>query len=303
MDFALFLLLNAVLFIRPAEIVPTLAGLPIYNAAILGCIVASFGKILEQLSTRSLAERPITVFVLGVWATVILSNLVRLDLAGAWLQGLEFTKVVVYYLLLNAVLNAPGRFERFLSWLVALVVVMSVLALLHQRGTIQIPGLELIERREYDEASGKEVGAEVQLMSTGIYNDPNDFCMILVVGICVAIYRGLAPRAGIVRIAWIAPAILFGYALVLTRSRGGFLGLLAFVLTLLMARSGWRRAVLPAVVLLPGLLLLSGGRQTAISTGADTAQSRMLLWREGLIMFLSRPLTGIGAGRYGEDMV
>ena len=142
MDFALFVLLNAVLFIRPAEIVPALVGLPIYNAVILGCIVASLGKILEQISTRSLAERPITVFVLGVWATVILSNLVRLDLAGSWSQGLEFSKVVVYYLLLNAVLDTPARFEKFLSWLVALVVVISVLALLHQRGTIQIPGLE-----------------------------------------------------------------------------------------------------------------------------------------------------------------
>ena len=39
--FALFLLVNAMLFIRPAEFHPALYGLPVYEVCIAACLVAS----------------------------------------------------------------------------------------------------------------------------------------------------------------------------------------------------------------------------------------------------------------------
>src|SRR5689334_11470998 len=61
----LFLLLNAVLILRPADIVPELEGLPIYNVVILSCLVASLPAVLYQLRPGVLAQRPITVCVFG----------------------------------------------------------------------------------------------------------------------------------------------------------------------------------------------------------------------------------------------
>ena len=49
LDFALVLVLNAVLFIRPAEIIPALANMPIYNWVILTCLAVSLATILNQL--------------------------------------------------------------------------------------------------------------------------------------------------------------------------------------------------------------------------------------------------------------
>src|SRR5947209_564283 len=73
--FALFLVLNATLFVRPAEVVPALLGWEIYQALILLCLLASFPAILAQLQARALESRPITVFVLGLLPAVVLSQL------------------------------------------------------------------------------------------------------------------------------------------------------------------------------------------------------------------------------------
>ena len=74
MDFFLFLLINATLFIRPAEIVPALLDLPIYQVFILGCLLVSLPAVMEQLSIRSLVERPASACVVGVLASVVLTG-------------------------------------------------------------------------------------------------------------------------------------------------------------------------------------------------------------------------------------
>ena len=50
MDFFLFCLLNAVLFLRPAELVPALVGLPIYQCVLLLTIAASFPQMVKRLA-------------------------------------------------------------------------------------------------------------------------------------------------------------------------------------------------------------------------------------------------------------
>src|SRR5438270_5770668 len=74
LGFALFLLLNAALFLRPAEIVPALYGLEIYLVVILACLAASFPVVLDQLRPAELERRPITVCVLGLFLAVVLSH-------------------------------------------------------------------------------------------------------------------------------------------------------------------------------------------------------------------------------------
>src|SRR5436309_3285608 len=79
--FVLFILLNATLFVRPAEIVPALIGVEIYQALILACLLASFPGVLEQLTPRSLERRPATVCVLGLFVAVLLSHLAHGEVA------------------------------------------------------------------------------------------------------------------------------------------------------------------------------------------------------------------------------
>ena len=53
MDFALFLLVNAALFIRPSEIAPPLAAVPIYQILILLCLAVSSPKLIAQWTVAS----------------------------------------------------------------------------------------------------------------------------------------------------------------------------------------------------------------------------------------------------------
>jgi O-antigen ligase len=104
-----------------------------------------------------------------------------------------------------------------------------------------------------------------------------------------------------VRLLWLIPIGLFGYATLLTQSRGGLLGLLAGLFVLLCIKLGPRRGALLGIVAFPLMILAIGGRQSEIDTGG-TAQSRFQLWAEGLSLMWQNPITGIGVGEFDEEV-
>src|SRR6185437_16580760 len=59
--FILFLLVNAVLFIRPSEFIPDIKGLELYYYLIVPCLLLSFPVLLQQFSLRGLQNTPTTV--------------------------------------------------------------------------------------------------------------------------------------------------------------------------------------------------------------------------------------------------
>jgi O-antigen ligase len=95
---------------------------------------------------------------------------------------------------------------------------------------------------------------------------------------------------------------LFAYALTLTHSRGGFLGMLAAVVVFIWVRLGWRRGVPIASVALPVMFFVFAGRQTELAVGEGTEQERIQLWSNGLTLFRQAPVFGIGYGRFVEEV-
>lgn len=300
MAYALFILVNATLFIRPAEIVPSLEGLPIYNVLISACLVISFPKIISQWTSQSLDENPLHVCVLGIFTTIMLSHLVHMNFLMARSGGLEFFKIVLYYFLLIAVIDTPARLLRFLWFLVGFTIVLTVLALLHYHSVLSIPALEAVYDQGLD-ASGNKIGI-LRLCSTGIYNDPNDLCLILVVAMGICSFGVGHPRFGMLRPLWIPPLLLFGYALTKTYSRGGFMAMLMAMMVLFQARFGLRKALMLGAVALPLVLVVFGGRQTKISTEESTGQDRIQLWAQGIRLLGQEPLFGIGQHRFVEEV-
>src|SRR5262245_1471736 len=114
MGFRLFVLVNAALFIRPGEIVPDLEGLAIYLYLTDACIVVAYVRVFDQLTWESLRRQPITFCVVGVWLAAVASHLDRLNLFEARSVGVEFGKVVLYYLLLVGLVDSPARLRRLL---------------------------------------------------------------------------------------------------------------------------------------------------------------------------------------------
>jgi O-antigen ligase len=302
----LFILLNAILFIRPAEVVPALEGLPIYQFVIVACILFSYRAILEQLTIQALRDNPITLCVIGLLGAIALSHISHLSFFGLRVGAIEFAKVVIYYLLLVGNVNSPQRLQRFLIWLCVFMLGLTTLAVLEYEHVVDIPALAPILQTiegEFDPVTGAPV-VLARLCSSGIFNDPNDLCLSLARGAYICLYLAFDRSFRLSRWLWLAPVPLFAYALKLTYSRGGLIAFAAGLVALAYARFGWRKTVLSLAVLVPLGLSLFAGRQVNLdlSNAADTSQSRIQLWSDSFMLFREQPVFGIGEGQLAENL-
>ena len=302
MDFALFILLNAVLFIRPEELYPEIAGLRLYLIVISVTLLAALPKIVRQLSPEELERRPITVCVLGLLAAAALSQLARgqFDVVQEFVP--EFAKVIAYYLVLVAVVDSPRRFRIFLGFQVIFICAVATLGVLQYFGYVDFEALKPFVQRSIDPESGNLVES-LRLRASGIFNDPNDLCLVLVFGSLCCLYQAAAAANKLVKALWVLPIGLFGFTLILTGSRGGLLGLLAGLSALIYAKFGWKRALPLILVGAPAMVLAIGGRQAEFDA-TDSGHARLMLWADGLGALFSSPtfiLTGIGVSGYAEE--
>ena len=216
-----------------------------------------------------------------------------------------FFKIAVYYLLLVANINSETRLRSFLWWLLLLIALVAVLSLLGAYHVIQFPGVEFFAQRQHDRVTGELTAIIPRLQSVGIFNNPNNLAMILVPGAVIALYFAADPATNILlRPLGLAMVGFFGYAIHGTQSRGGLLALMAAVLTLSVARWGWKRTAMLAVICLPLLFVAYKGRMTEFDSAMaeDTGQSRIHIWSEGFVLFVQQPLFGIGEGNFVDEV-
>src|SRR5207248_5381572 len=80
---------------------------------------------------------------------------------------------------------------------------------------------------------------------------------------------------------------------------GGLLGLMVIIIGSLLALSKNRvKAALIAGLVCLAVLTFSGGRIKNYDNKEASANARFEIWDEGLVMFASRPLTGIGYNQF-----
>jgi len=300
LDFALLVLLNAVLYVRPWELWPPLQPFHLFEVVILTCLVFGLPKFLPQLTLSSLAANPITACVLAFMGVTVLTDLVRFRLDTAWEAADELYKILVYYLLLVGVVDTPSRLHGLLRSVVVCGVFILALAVLQYHGLIYLSYLTVTIESAFVNGEWVEVR---RLGTTSILGDPNDCALFINHCILVCLYlvtAGGGPRAA--RLLWLLSMGFFGYALALTQSRGGLVSLTAGLAAYVVGRFG-RQAVYYGGVLIPVVLVFAfRGRQADISLGSGTGLQRVQLWAEYLGFFLSNPLLGVG-WKLGPELV
>jgi putative inorganic carbon (hco3(-)) transporter len=301
MAYFLFLLVNAALFIRPAEIVPALLGWEIYFYVILACLIAGAPEVLRYLTAQSLETQPVTLCVFGLLIAILLPSLLAGDVAEAWRTGFHFAKVIVYYVLFVSLVTTPTRLRTLLICILAFSGTITLLAVLRYHDVIQLDTMHTLEDRSQGMYGTTIVFQRLQ--GTGIFQDPNELCVLLAAMVPLGLYFVLNDRNLFLRIACAALLPLFGYAVFLTGSRGGFLAFAGGLGVLTWMRFGWQRAALIGAVGLPILLFVFGGRQTEISTTTGTAQTRVELWREWLTTWRENMLFGKGMQLQKEEEI
>ena len=126
--FLMFLLANAALFVRPAELFPALGDVQLYLAFILAAMIAGLKPIQTQLRKRTLYQQPVNLCMVGLVVAVALSHLTSgsLNLAA---DGVNMMlRILVYYLLCVGNLTSIDRLRKFLFVTALCSTVMVVLS-------------------------------------------------------------------------------------------------------------------------------------------------------------------------------
>ncbi len=190
---------------------------------------------------------------------MILSLVAQLDFANALNWGIDFLKVVLYYVLFVGLVDSPARLRTFLFWMLVFAT------------DDGLPGGAPVPRRHHPaqprpdrrNVQGPRDRAGdvhfVRLTGSGIFHDPNELGVLIAVLIVLGLYWLTDRRSGHGAVLWVGPLVLFLYAMSLTQSRGALLALLAGLAVLLVARFGWRIAALVGVVVRAGAAAVPGG--------------------------------------------
>lgn len=297
--FFLFQLVNATVFLRPAEIVPELLGLPIYEALIFSCMFLSLNTIRTELIPRNLFHSPQTICVIGVWVACALSHASHAAPTDLIDSTILFFKTALYYLLLVACVDTPKRFRWFLFSTVICAVVMVGLCVIDYVGWVDYTFVTHVTDRDGEDETG-EVEIVWRMRGTGIFEDPNDISLLICAAIVLCGYFLNDYSYSFLRFIWLLPIGLLGTGLMYTRSRGGLMSLGAACLAYVLLRFGRGWSILVGAL---GLLALPviAGRQGDIDIEGGTGQERIQMWAEGLDAIKSPDIVfGIGQGLYAD---
>ena len=323
------LALVALVYLKPQEFIPLLAGLPLLHLV----FVAAVAAVAYEISTGTLALRPppqwraVTAFAL--WALFVL--LLRNRWSVPRLLAGTGTGVGIFFLA-GMGLGTPSRVRTLGAVLLAFALMLATLGV-HQStqdfvcyfheedGEWEAPTLdghpcegwrdcEFQSQRwdidwecERPGLFGTSSVAHGRVRYRGSLADPNE--LALVIGI--ALPFGFALREGprrkqgrlVGRLLALAGLALAAWCIVETKSRGGQLVFAAVIGLYFIRRFRIWGAFIGAAATLPVVLL--GGREGAEAD--SSAMERIEAWYEGINMIREHPLLGVGPGEFVEHHV
>lgn len=298
--FILLLLTVGSLLVRPADLLPALEGAPIYECLVVACLFASLPRLYRVLA--SLRSNPVVAFVLLLTPAVLLSHLTNGDTYEARLGAIDMLKASILLLLVVAQADSLKRFQVLLFVMAGCVSTVALLAIAQYLGLIHLSGLAGVQQRMTD--AWGEPSLLYRLCGVGVFNDPNDFSLVLVGTLFICSYGLTRHRE---RRAWLLltiPMAICGVALLLTHSRGGLTALIGGVAVLVSLWVGKRNTVMLACLCVPVMVLALVGRTASEDPRDpdDTFQTRLELWSSSLDVFRADPVFGLGQGKLAEEI-
>jgi O-antigen ligase len=283
---------TAILFFRPQDVFPSLEALHLAEMSAL----VGLGALINGRLARREPVLPLAPEIVGILAFAgIMLALVPFSIwpGGSLAMLLDlYLKVVLIFILMAGTLTSAARLDRFV-WLIVLAS-----AYLGFRGVFDYArGLNLVEHARVAGAVG------------GVFSNPNDLALNMVAFLppaLLAIARRGRPSRRLV--AAVASLLMF-VTIVFTKSRGGFLGMGAMLLVLLVqggrVRRGFGLAVFVAILVATPLLPASfWARMESITDDSvdptGSREARRTVMREAWQVFLERPLTGVGPGEFKD---
>ena len=297
LTFAALFLFSIVLYLRPYELIPALSGLQqmaFYTGiATLGLYVA--GQLAAE---GNLTARPKEInLVLLLFAAALLSMPLAGDPGEAWKTFNEMLlKTILIFIVLVNVLRTEMRLKLLLLLVLGVSIYLSINAINDYRAGIFATGAA--------ETHDLRIGGRIK----GLFENSNDLAMHLVSMIPIAVGLGLSGRNPFKKLIYFGVTGLMVAGVVVTFSRGGFIGLVAatFVLVRRLGKknrvattAGLVFAVILFLALAPGAF--SGRLSTIFNSSSDltgSSSQRTEVLKHSFWVALRYPLTGVGIGNY-----
>jgi hypothetical protein len=297
--FGALLLAAGDLLFRPADLIPALAGTPIHKLLLIVCTLLATPRLVEVCLPRRLRTNAIAAMLILLVPAVALSHLAHGDAYSARVGGVDMAKAGLFAMLVIALVDSMTRLRLLLASIAAAVFAIATLSVANHHGLVHFSTMMGVDQF----INGPQGRTTLtRLCGIGLFNDPNDFALVLVVAMIVFGYGLGERRFGRARFLQFIPIAILGYAVFLTHSRGGALSGAAAVCALVAGRVGWRNTLLLAGPVAVGLAVTLYSRQVNLADPEDTFQSRMRLWSGSLDAFVSAPVFGIGEGKLAERL-
>jgi len=289
----------AITYVRPGEIIPGWIGFPFLEIAAAFAGVAAL--ISLALNPRLFANLPNDWCFLAYGVAIVLSLPANGWLGGGYVALLSILPLIVFYLVIRLAVQTEAQLRWLGSVLVLLTLFQAGNGILQYHTGMGLGGSTAHVRVQYDPETGDE-GEEVKrVRGTGIFGDPNDLAMSLIVVLPFLFSAVISGQSGFLRRILAVGAIgVLGYALVLTQSRGGFVGFAALIATYAYRRFGRVTAVVAGSLAVVVILAAGPSRFQQIDSSEASAQGRIQSWAAGLQMLKSQPILGVGYGNFGD---
>ena len=290
-------LFSVVLYVRPYEFFPALSSFT-SMAFYTGVVTLAIYGFTQLGLEGNLTARPREVnLVLLLGAAAILSMPMAVSLSDAWKTFSEqFVKAIVIFVVFINAVRTERRLKLLLLLVLAVSVYLSVNAINDYRmGVFQVGAIETYDARIIGRIKG-------------LFENSNDLAMHLVSMIPIAIALALSARDPLRKLLYFGGAAVMVGAVIVTFSRGGFIGLVAS--SLLMFRRLGRKnrvatttAMVFAVILFMGLgpAAYSSRLSTIFNSGADltgSSSQRTEVLKRSVWVALRYPLFGVGIGNF-----
>ncbi len=284
LTYAGLFLFTAMVYFRPYELFPSLDWLSKSAFWIALATIAMYIPTQLALENRITVRTREVKYVLLLLLAAFLSIPLALEPLRAWTGFAEYMKVIfIFIVLVNAV-----RTRRRLNLIILLVLVSSCI-------------LSVMAVNDYRMGKLGMVGVRIQGAIGGLFDNPNDLALHLVTMIPIAIGMLLGSRGG-KKLFFLATAILMVAGVVVTFSRGGFLGLCAAVGVLswrVAHQNRWLVALCLPVFMVLFIFLAPGGYGTRMATtNDDSATARTDDLKRSIFIASHHPLLGVGFNNY-----
>jgi hypothetical protein len=296
-SFACLFLFSIILYLRPYELIPALSSLN-QMAFYVGIVTLAIYAGTQLTLEGNLTARPKEInLVLLLGVAAILSMPLAESPADAWKTFSEMlVKTMVIFVVIVNVVRTELRLKMLILLVLGVSIYLSINAISDYRAGIFATGAA--------ESHDLRIGGRI----AGLFGNSNDLALHLVTIIPIAVALGASGRNPLKKLLYFGVTGLMVGAVVVTFSRGGFIGLIAatFVLVRRLGkknRVATTAALVFAVILFIGLApgAFSNRLSTIFNSAADltgSSSQRTEVLKRSVWVALRYPVFGVGLGNF-----